>query len=217
MGYTHYWTQTRDFTRDYWVQIREDFEALLKDVQPVQGIPLANGNGELGTSPEVTDQKIWFNGTGDDSHETFCLYRVRPPKETVAVQSRRRLLQDGPEALRPGRHSGTLLPRHRHRSDIPQRELGRARVRLPRRIGRGPACAPALRQYPRHPNGDPAARPLVHALGELLRIQRLRRQILRRRERLRRAHQDRRLVLPRRISRSRSSWTRPRRSSSRAG
>ena len=33
MGYTHYWTQTRDFTRDEWVQIREDFEALLKDVR----------------------------------------------------------------------------------------------------------------------------------------------------------------------------------------
>ena len=52
-----------------------------KDVQHVQGIPLANGNGDLGTSPEVTDQKIWFNGAGDDSHETFCLNRVRPPKE----------------------------------------------------------------------------------------------------------------------------------------
>ena len=32
MGYTHYWTQTRDFTREEWSQIVEDFEALLKDV-----------------------------------------------------------------------------------------------------------------------------------------------------------------------------------------
>ena len=39
MGYTHYWTQTRDFTRAEWVQIREDMEALLKDVEHVQGIP----------------------------------------------------------------------------------------------------------------------------------------------------------------------------------
>jgi hypothetical protein len=81
MGYTHYWTQTRDFTRDEWVQIHEDMEALLKDVQHVQGIPLANGMGDPGTSPEVTDQKIWFNGAGDEACETFCLYRVRPPKE----------------------------------------------------------------------------------------------------------------------------------------
>ena len=80
MGYTHYWTQTRDFTRDEWSQIQEDMEALLKDVQHVQGIPLANGEGALGTSPEITDAKIWFNGAGDGSCETFCLYRKRPPK-----------------------------------------------------------------------------------------------------------------------------------------
>lgn len=81
MGYTHYWTQTRDFTRDEWLQIREDFEALLKDVEHVQGIPLANGIGEPGTSPEFTDDKIWFNGVGDNSHETFALNRKRPPKD----------------------------------------------------------------------------------------------------------------------------------------
>jgi hypothetical protein len=56
-------------------------EVLLKDVQHVQGIPLANGAGDPGTSPEFTDSKIWFNGVGNDSHETFCLNRVRPPKE----------------------------------------------------------------------------------------------------------------------------------------
>jgi hypothetical protein len=82
MGYTHYWTQTRDFTREEWSQIVEDFEALLKDVQHVQGIPLADGVGQPGTSPEITDAKIWFNGTGDDSAETFCLNRKRPPKES---------------------------------------------------------------------------------------------------------------------------------------
>ena len=88
MGYTHYWTQTRDFTRDEWVQIREDFEALLKDVQHVQGIPLANGDGRTRHVPRDLGQaKIFFNGAGDDAHETFCLYRVRPPKESW--QSRR--------------------------------------------------------------------------------------------------------------------------------
>jgi hypothetical protein len=81
MGYTHYWTQTRDFTHEEWAQIRDDMEALLKDVQHVQGIPLANRAGDPGTSPEITDEKIWFNGVGGDSHETFCLNRVRPPKE----------------------------------------------------------------------------------------------------------------------------------------
>ena len=58
MGYTHYWNQSRDFTRAEWSQIREDMEALLKDVQHVQGIPLGNGAGEPGTSPEISDKKI---------------------------------------------------------------------------------------------------------------------------------------------------------------
>jgi len=81
MGYTHYWTQTRDFTQEEWSQIREDFEALLKDVQHVQGIPLADGGREPGTSPEFTDGFIAFNGVGNDSHETFTLHRKRLPKE----------------------------------------------------------------------------------------------------------------------------------------
>jgi hypothetical protein len=82
MGYTHYFTQTRDFTREEWKQIREELEALLKDVEHVRGIPLANGNGDHGTSPEISDDRIWFNGAGDGAHETFCLNRKRPPKET---------------------------------------------------------------------------------------------------------------------------------------
>jgi hypothetical protein len=81
MGYTHYWTQTRDFTREEWPQIREDIEALLKDVQHVQGIPLADGMGTPGTQPDISDERIWFNGVGDDSYETFGLNRIRPPKE----------------------------------------------------------------------------------------------------------------------------------------
>jgi hypothetical protein len=86
MGYTHYWTQLRDFTIEEWAQFREDFEALLEDVQHVQGIPLADGEGEPGTSPEITDAKIWFNGVGDDAAETFCLYRKRPPKQAPHEQ-----------------------------------------------------------------------------------------------------------------------------------
>jgi hypothetical protein len=81
MGYTHYWTQARDFTREEWSQVREDVEALLKDVEHVQGIPLANGQGEPGSRAEITDNKIWFNGAGDGHHETFCLNRKRPRKE----------------------------------------------------------------------------------------------------------------------------------------
>jgi hypothetical protein len=41
MGYTHYWTQSRDFTLEEWPQTREDFGLLLKDVEHVEGIPVA--------------------------------------------------------------------------------------------------------------------------------------------------------------------------------
>ena len=71
MGYTHYWTQTRDYTREEWSQIREDMEALLKDVQHVQGIWLANGMGDRSSAPEITDKWVMFNGVGADGHETL--------------------------------------------------------------------------------------------------------------------------------------------------
>lgn len=32
---------------------------------------LADGMGEVGSSPKFDDKELWFNGIGDDSHETF--------------------------------------------------------------------------------------------------------------------------------------------------
>jgi hypothetical protein len=129
MGYTHYWTQTRYFTRDEWVQIREDFEALLIDVQHVQGIPLANGMGEPGTSPEIPDTEILVQRRR--RRRLRDLLPVPSTAEGARGAPGLGFLQDGPQALRPGRHSGALLPCLRHRPDIPQRGLGRARARLP--------------------------------------------------------------------------------------
>ena len=61
MGYTHYWNQSRDFTREDWTQIREDMEALMRDVQHVQGIPLASGTGEPDNCFRVVgDNGFWF-------------------------------------------------------------------------------------------------------------------------------------------------------------
>lgn len=76
MGYTHYWTQTRDFTVKEWEQIGKDMDALFEHVSIVQSIPLAGAQGEPDTNPIVNDDKIWFNGSGDGSHETFCLNRI---------------------------------------------------------------------------------------------------------------------------------------------
>lgn len=77
MGYTHYWTQPRDYGRKSWEQICEDVRAILKDVQHVQGIALANGMGEAGTSPDISADRIDFNGVDEDSHESFYVTRRR--------------------------------------------------------------------------------------------------------------------------------------------
>lgn len=81
MGYTHYWTQLRDFTREEWSEIVSDMTALLAHVEAT-GIPLANGCGDQGSRPEITEEFISFNGLGDDSYEGAVFHRIRLPKES---------------------------------------------------------------------------------------------------------------------------------------
>jgi len=89
MGYTHYWQQFRSFTADEWAQLCADMRDLLKDVEHVQGIPLANWDGEPGTAPEIGPDRISFNGVGDDSHESFVIDRRRPALESWQTPDRR--------------------------------------------------------------------------------------------------------------------------------
>ena len=73
MGYTHYWTLTRDPTE-------AEFEALREAARQIIGrceIPLANGDGEPGTMPELTETEILFNGVGEDCGEGFYLSKNR--------------------------------------------------------------------------------------------------------------------------------------------
>lgn len=81
MGYTHYFTQRRSFTKAEWTQVCTDIGDILKEIQHNQGIALANRMGEPGTSPEITPDRIYFNGLGDDGHETMCVYRQRRKPE----------------------------------------------------------------------------------------------------------------------------------------
>jgi len=81
MGYTHYWHQVRNISKADWSEIKDHIADILKDVQHVQGVPLANWEGNAKTCPEITADEISFNGLGDDSHETFVIHRKRLPKE----------------------------------------------------------------------------------------------------------------------------------------
>lgn len=77
MGYTHYWTQLRDLSKEEWTTICADIGEILKYAQHDGGVALGDGAGDPGTSPEITNTKIWFNGIGDDSHETMAIDRKR--------------------------------------------------------------------------------------------------------------------------------------------
>lgn len=89
MGYTHYWTQKRNFTIAQWQQVITDLKAILHHAQHVEGIALANGCGEGGTSPEINDDRFAFNGLGDDSHETFVIHRKVQPLEEYQTKDQR--------------------------------------------------------------------------------------------------------------------------------
>lgn len=71
MGYTHYWYVTKVVEQASWAQIC----ASARDVFERCGVPLADGSGDLGSSPEISDVEIVFNGVGEDSHETCALPR----------------------------------------------------------------------------------------------------------------------------------------------
>ena len=82
MGYTHYWTQTRNLSADEWQQVSEDLQTILTYVEHEQGVPLADRWGEGKTRPEFTADMIGFNGLGEDSHESFYISRKRRAKKS---------------------------------------------------------------------------------------------------------------------------------------
>jgi hypothetical protein len=90
VGYTHYVTQPRDFTKAEWLEVRSDISCILNDVMHVQDIALANSMGECGTQPEITDDMIMFNGLApNDDHESMVIERKRPQLEEWQKRDRR--------------------------------------------------------------------------------------------------------------------------------
>lgn len=67
MGYTHYIYLPKDMSKDKFKAFTEDVKAILG--QADDGI-LADGGGNIGTKPTITDKLVSFNGIDDDSHET---------------------------------------------------------------------------------------------------------------------------------------------------
>lgn len=82
MGYTHYWTKQRAFTQKEWASLIGITSLLL---QKAPGKTATAGgyhkddpleiqrDWDDERPPEVTKERIWFNGAGDLGHETFAL------------------------------------------------------------------------------------------------------------------------------------------------
>jgi len=75
MGYTHYWRQLRDFTDTEW----QELTRLTKLIT-------ADSRGVLARHPyddhtlTIDDESIYFNGIGDEGHETFCITKKKRAK-----------------------------------------------------------------------------------------------------------------------------------------
>jgi hypothetical protein len=68
MGYTHYWTQTREFTPAQWKKtISRDVRKIVGDAQ--------TQNTSLRLDWEFATDHVSINGLGADSHEDFWITR----------------------------------------------------------------------------------------------------------------------------------------------
>lgn len=67
MGYTHYWrtrmtTDPQKLAAAHWDVVQ---------IVRASKVPLANGHGDVGSEPIISEGVVIFNGVGDDAHETF--------------------------------------------------------------------------------------------------------------------------------------------------
>lgn len=76
MGYTHYYRTPGEISKPAWKQFTADCALILAHTS----VPLLHEYDEPGTTPEVSTERVWFNGAGDDGHETFVVFR-RPNRK----------------------------------------------------------------------------------------------------------------------------------------
>lgn len=88
MGYTHYWTHTRDFSVEEWKGVEAALAAIIR-AGISRDIVLGNAHGEPGTGPDICGDLIAFNGVEESAHETFLVNRDVPPLESWQKEERR--------------------------------------------------------------------------------------------------------------------------------
>ena len=70
MGYTHYWTKSRNFTDEEWFDIMKGAASVLTTAM-ASGITLVYEYDKPDQKPLVSNEVIRFNGIDEDGHETF--------------------------------------------------------------------------------------------------------------------------------------------------
>lgn len=75
MGYTHYWTKSRNFTDEEWLDIMKGAADILSTAINSYGITLVYEYDQMSKKPLVSNEVIRFNGADEDGHETFYFDR----------------------------------------------------------------------------------------------------------------------------------------------
>jgi hypothetical protein len=71
MGYTHYWETSETIPADMWACCVKDACKLVAAAK-AERITLWHEYDEPRSKPAVNLKHIWFNGAGDNGHETFA-------------------------------------------------------------------------------------------------------------------------------------------------
>lgn len=77
MGYTHYFKAKEDLDKDLFSLWADQVQLIISEARN-KGIEISGWDGT--GSPEITDELVSFNGSGDESFETFRLTRQKDPK-----------------------------------------------------------------------------------------------------------------------------------------
>jgi hypothetical protein len=86
MGYTHYWSASRNFTDEEWKLIQTNARKILTHATDHYGISVSE-EYDINRVPVVNDEMIRFNGLGDEGHETFVLsHKVPEPPYSGATK-----------------------------------------------------------------------------------------------------------------------------------
>lgn len=86
MGYTHYWTQTRDFTPEEMGDIAASVRRIITEAP----CDIVGWDGEEDTPPDLTKERIAFNGRGENQHETFGFIAMRAGDGWVCCKTARK-------------------------------------------------------------------------------------------------------------------------------